>query len=901
MNKITQQLKRRFSQRGLSFSDEVLSTLIDRVIIETPGLDLVALAEGEASAQNQLLAAISTPPSEVAFSRTVELVQGVAAVGDIHLTAQPADGDTVTVDDSTNPAVIFEFDAGDKATGTLGLTGQPADADTFTLGDGTHTPIFEFDSGTTGVASTGCVLTFGGIPVNGEIVTLKKANGTAVIFQFKTSGLADEGNKMVFIGSATTADKAAKELMASINGTGPYAGNFNTGFSATRASSGVLHIVRTATGAGNETVTSGTHQVETATASGSITTSGNASVVVTGVGIAGSPLTTAVAVTAGALQKETATVVGTVTPGTPQVETATVVGTVTAVTGGGDATVIVTAAGMTGSPKTIAVTVVAADSASVVGGKIRTALGLDANVTALFTVGGSGALVSLTALTAAANDATLNIDIDNGTCTGLTDAPTSTNTTPGIAPGTGNATVIVTAAGMTNSPKTISVAVVASDSANTVAGKIRTALGIDADVSPFFTISGSTSAVIAEAKIAAANDATMNVDIDNGTCTGLTDSPTSSNTTAGLAFDTAAAWAAKVRTALGSVGAITTLYTVGGSSAAITLTSILASANDSTLNISLATGTAAGITAALTSVDTTSGNSGSAVVVTTSFSGGVTAVTPGAGITGGHVGVAIAATAPLTRNNLVTAINAQTALLFTAIASTGNDTILTAKTAGTAGNSFTMVKSGANLTVSGAGSFASGTAAGSGVVTGTNTAVALGATAALSATALHNAITSASLDVASTNSPAGHCALANTKANGAGGNIPVTKTGANITVTGMSGGANSAAEIISDAEVGAGRKVVVTSFIALVQTTTWTDATHALILGNDDHALIDIPVSLLVADAPVFPTTATVVLDNEFLLGSGGADGVGLKAESTGNEETGGTLTITVSGVIKGV
>lgn len=116
-----------------------------------------------------------------------------------------------------------------------------------------------------------------------------------------------------------------------------------------------------------------------------------------------------------------------------QVETATVVGTVTPVTGAGDAAVVVTAAGMTGSPKTIAVAVDAGDDASAVAGKIRTALGLDAAVIALFAVTGATDKVILTRLAPAANDATLNISIDNGTCTGLTTAATSANTTAGVA------------------------------------------------------------------------------------------------------------------------------------------------------------------------------------------------------------------------------------------------------------------------------------------------------------------------------------------------------------------------------------------------------------------------------------------------------------------------------------
>lgn len=115
---------------------------------------------------------------------------------------------------------------------------------------------------------------------------------------------------------------------------------------------------------------------------------------------------------------------------TAQVETATVAGTVTL---SGDASVVVTAAGMTGSPKTISVAVLENDTASDVAGKIRTALGLDAAVIALFNVSGATDKVILTRKVPAANDATLNIATDNGTCTGLTPAGTSANTTAGIA------------------------------------------------------------------------------------------------------------------------------------------------------------------------------------------------------------------------------------------------------------------------------------------------------------------------------------------------------------------------------------------------------------------------------------------------------------------------------------
>lgn len=120
---------------------------------------------------------------------------------------------------------------------------------------------------------------------------------------------------------------------------------------------------------------------------------------------------------------------GALTSGVLQVETAVVVGTITLA---GDAKFTVTAAGMTGSPKDIAVTVALNDTAAQVAAKARTALAADADVTALFTVGGAGANVSLTALQSLANDATLNIAYDNDTCTGLTPDASSNNSTAGV-------------------------------------------------------------------------------------------------------------------------------------------------------------------------------------------------------------------------------------------------------------------------------------------------------------------------------------------------------------------------------------------------------------------------------------------------------------------------------------
>lgn len=115
--------------------------------------------------------------------------------------------------------------------------------------------------------------------------------------------------------------------------------------------------------------------------------------------------------------------------GTAQVETATATGTIT---GSGNATVTVTAAGMTGSPKAISVPVINGNLPARWANKVRAKLRLDPDVTAMFTVSGAGRKIVLVRKAPAANDATLNIALANGTCTGITAAPTSANTTAGV-------------------------------------------------------------------------------------------------------------------------------------------------------------------------------------------------------------------------------------------------------------------------------------------------------------------------------------------------------------------------------------------------------------------------------------------------------------------------------------
>lgn len=111
-----------------------------------------------------------------------------------------------------------------------------------------------------------------------------------------------------------------------------------------------------------------------------------------------------------------------------QVETATAVGTITTA---GNATVIVTSKYLPSSPITLQVAVLLSDTATAVAGKVRTALLANPEIISVYGVNGSGATVVLTSLVSRENDATLNVAINNGTCAGLTNAPTSVNTTAG--------------------------------------------------------------------------------------------------------------------------------------------------------------------------------------------------------------------------------------------------------------------------------------------------------------------------------------------------------------------------------------------------------------------------------------------------------------------------------------
>lgn len=113
--------------------------------------------------------------------------------------------------------------------------------------------------------------------------------------------------------------------------------------------------------------------------------------------------------------------------GTQQVETNAATGTIT-LTGNAKATV--TARDMDGSPRVVIFAVTNTDTNTVWAGKARTALANDPIVGDFFIVSGAGANVVLTARHTAVDDSTMNLRLENDTCTGIT-LTNSTNTTPG--------------------------------------------------------------------------------------------------------------------------------------------------------------------------------------------------------------------------------------------------------------------------------------------------------------------------------------------------------------------------------------------------------------------------------------------------------------------------------------
>lgn len=132
----------------------------------------------------------------------------------------------------------------------------------------------------------------------------------------------------------------------------------------------------------------------------------------------------------------------------------------------------------------------------------------------------------------------LGLDMETGEVTNQSAGSYQLETATVIAgsgiTGNGNATCVFTSALVTGSPLTVSVPVTtALNAENLVTTAIRTALQSTAAITAHYDIGGTGSAITAAALVKAQNDATLNISTANGTCTGITTSSTSTDTTAG--------------------------------------------------------------------------------------------------------------------------------------------------------------------------------------------------------------------------------------------------------------------------------------------------------------------------------------------------------------------------------
>ena len=129
-----------------------------------------------------------------------------------------------------------------------------------------------------------------------------------------------------------------------------------------------------------------------------------------------------------------------------------------------------------------------------------------------------------------------------------------TATAAGTVTGAGNAKATITASGLTGSPLDVTFAVTDEAPADWAA-LCRTALAANTDVAAMFDISGTTTAIVLTRKplatytiggdtieMAYANDATLNIALDNDTSTGITTAATSANTTAAVEADGVTVW-----------------------------------------------------------------------------------------------------------------------------------------------------------------------------------------------------------------------------------------------------------------------------------------------------------------------------------------------------------------------
>lgn len=178
-----------------------------------------------------------------------------------------------------------------------------------------------------------------------------------------------------------------------------------------------------------------------------------------------------------------------------------------------------------------------------------------------------------------------------------------------------------------------------------------------------------------------------------------------------------------------------------------------------------------------------------------------------------------------------------------------------------------------------------------------NTAVEIGGDGDATATALHTAIGASDLTITSVDDESGLLTLTN-DATGSAGNVTITENATNVAVTGMSGGVTATTlplVILADTSVGAGNKVLVQGFLAVVDgSVAWADATSLLIGDTGTANFATILQAALTDSAKIIPTATNIGADFQ----DGGATGLGLQLDTDGTEETGSPVTVRVWGII---
>lgn len=130
----------------------------------------------------------------------------------------------------------------------------------------------------------------------------------------------------------------------------------------------------------------------------------------------------------------------------------------------------------------------------------------------------------------------LTLDMDTGAVTGTVagQSQVETMTALGTVGTSGTARAIITSGITPTSPVNVDFDVVSGDTPTIWAGKCRAALAADPVISEFYTVGGSTTAVVLTTIEKLPDDSTLNITAVNVTSSGISPGSTSADTTPGI-------------------------------------------------------------------------------------------------------------------------------------------------------------------------------------------------------------------------------------------------------------------------------------------------------------------------------------------------------------------------------